>query len=799
MYYILDANEKIVGMLANEGTGCPFYDDIHENIIAESNSSDSGQLNKIWSETLTLTVPYGYTETELLDRGSMLLFQDASKHWKLFTVYEIEDSIKGQTHIKKVQAFNSAIWRLAHLQLPEKHFTNATAKAVFLYIFQRSGWALENIDSLNVGDIADYTIAEGNAQSALDQALKDFNVEIEGYAVIEKGNIINKYISITNTIGEETGVRFEYRNNIVGASRKKVESDFYTRLYVYGGTDEAGKRTSISNANKVLDPVTGQYQYWPYLENNKSNDDYNFGRDHLEGVIVNDKLLNSKALRDWGTEQFKYYDHPKHEYNVDVALLGAEVALGDKVAVVDLEMLPAMTITARVVKTSRSLSTPTANTATLGEFTTIRVVTPALIWQLQSQANQGLQAIEESQGWSVLLNTVDGITDRPTNANGTTTLFAKVFKGDRDMTTKFHREAFNWYCYNLNGTLNIEETQKLKKDSNYIPVRFGFKYVCEVMDTDINIASEPYMYTKEEDFRFMAKLQNEANAGVADWNYSLAQNVAVDAQKGHIYWSQQYRGTATPTNIGSYSLTRTDMNGKYIDRMIIIGGGLGHQFGLRVLTNKTEIYSHHKDTTANKSYLVRYAYQPNKTLKFIETEVLASVDGNREARWNYDAKNDKMLCSFGLSDKTEFYVFDGTAIRNNRGADIKKSSELIENVVTGREFGINPGKIFQCAYLDFPYMYATYGYETPEEKPFTVCVNVITKELVHKLDYAFTDDIKVPNVDGKAYLVTPQACHVYYEGDERWIIQGFGFRHEDPSINLINNMIYRTKERRKSI
>lgn len=64
MIYILNSDDKIIGYLDNNNAGaCPFYNDVHSSKIAD----ESG---KIWAETLTLDVPYGYEETDLLDTGT---------------------------------------------------------------------------------------------------------------------------------------------------------------------------------------------------------------------------------------------------------------------------------------------------------------------------------------------------------------------------------------------------------------------------------------------------------------------------------------------------------------------------------------------------------------------------------------------------------------------------------------------------------------------------------------------------------------------------------------------------------
>jgi hypothetical protein len=57
LYTILDPDLNVCGVLDLNGRGCKFYNDLRSTKIAD----DQG---KIWADTLTLTVPYGFTEKQ---------------------------------------------------------------------------------------------------------------------------------------------------------------------------------------------------------------------------------------------------------------------------------------------------------------------------------------------------------------------------------------------------------------------------------------------------------------------------------------------------------------------------------------------------------------------------------------------------------------------------------------------------------------------------------------------------------------------------------------------------------------
>ncbi|WP_262939137.1 hypothetical protein, partial [Cutibacterium acnes] len=62
MYLILDPDLNPCGVLDLGGKGCKFYDDLRSTKIAD----DQG---KIWADTLEISVPTGYRETDFITYG----------------------------------------------------------------------------------------------------------------------------------------------------------------------------------------------------------------------------------------------------------------------------------------------------------------------------------------------------------------------------------------------------------------------------------------------------------------------------------------------------------------------------------------------------------------------------------------------------------------------------------------------------------------------------------------------------------------------------------------------------------
>lgn len=786
MIYVVNKQDKIVGMFKNNNAAStPFYNDIHNTKIADSDS-------KIWSETLEFEAPYGHDSTELLDEGIQLLKQDSTGKWKMFTIYQVEDEINDITHTKKVYAINSCIWDLNHTKIDEKTWIAANSRDVFPYIFQRSGWTLENFNDFFSGGTKSFEIAEGKAQAALDEATKAFEVEVEAYVVIQDGNVLDKRVQLVDRLGNETGQRFEYRHNLKGAIRRKSNDEFYTKLFVYGGTNSKGERVSIQSANKVkVQGTTSTYEYVPYLLDEDANDKFNDGRKYLEGYIVNEDIKKPEGLLTWGKTQLQYYNHPHYEYEIDVAVLGHRPDIGDTIAVIDHEMQPALTVSARVLETNYSESNPNDDSVVLGEYKTINAITPNLIWELKALANQALQRAEEKY-YRVEIYTPNGLDFELEDE--TKQVIVRVYDGTTLITDSIPANAYIWQKIDKDGLRDTEWEERYKGKGNVITVGI------ECADSTIRCLVEgevsiPIVFTQEADFQFFCKLQNEP-LGMSDFNYRVAQYAQVDPINQHIYWTQLYSGsllTADEIAKGeSFSITRTDMTGAILDRMVCKWGGHGSHFGIENKDGKLWIYTSYRDMSASSKtyYVVKFPYQPGKFLKFEDNSVIKISEKTYpiSPRINVDIKNGYVLMVINSADETQYLVMRKSTF------DTGKFDYLYG--LDASYFGVTANQTYQSSALDFPYIYTTFGGAdgtiTNGDYPVMYCIDIRTFSVVYKINYDFTHDIR-PSDDHHEV----ETIGFYYDGDTKYIIQGFAFTHDNEEYSRKNNMLYRAIERKR--
>jgi len=763
LYTILDSHLNVCGVLDLNGKGCKFYDDLRSVKIAD----DQG---KIWSDTLQISVPYGYRETEYMTQGYHLLKQADDGFFYCFRITEWEDDAIGSTHVKTVQAINLLAWDLTHKIVQPKTFSAANSQTAFEYILQQSGWEIGNNDFF--GGVKSLEFSAGNnAQYWLDQLTSQFSVEIRAYVQVYNGRIVRKLVDIVEELGESLGYRVEYSYDLLGLTRTGSDQEMYTKLFVYGGTNSKNEVVTIASVNNGRE----------YILDEKANDLYNNGGPYLEGYVVNDQILNPSGLLDWGKAQLEKFNHPKYNYNVDVAYLGYKPNLGDHFQVVDFSMQPELTIAARVIQLDESEANPTNNKVILGEFIEIVAVTPADIWELRSKASQAYQEAQKAKSYKIEYFTPDG-TDFADDTEKR--IIIRVYYGTEEITSQISNDKFVWQKINSDGSHDTAWENSHIGIGNIITV--GSEVANSTIRCQVDDGlSDPIIFATEEDAAYFATLQMDPPDGWDDFTKGVAQYAQVDDVHGDIYWSQGYTGPKNGDAVSSYLITRTDLTGAIKDRMWAINGGHGAHFGMEYVDGQMWIWSYYRDNN-NKWHIVKYKYQANKILKWGDNSIVDLLSVKEELRTNLDVRNGYVLFVGGKADPT-FYVCKKSDVLNHiykpvytaKGSDIKY-------------FGTE--QTYQSACLDFPYVYFTSGSSTGEDQRCLYCFDIRSKSLVYRIVYTL-DKGTIEEINNHN---EPETISYYYDSNgKKWLIQGFAFGNEDVDSNQRTNQLFRIDEHKR--
>ncbi|MBD8589203.1 phage tail protein [Peribacillus simplex] len=760
MYTILDPDLNVCGVLDLNGKGCKFYNDLRSVKIAD----DQG---KIWLDTLQISVPYGYRETEFMAQGYHLLKQANDGFFYCYRIIDWEDDVIGPTHVKNVQAINLVAWKLLHKIVPAKTFNAASSQTAFEYISQGSGVEIGNMDFFGGTKSLEFS-AGNNAQYWLDQLTRQFSVEIRGYVQVYNGKIVRILMDIVEELGESPGYRLEYSHDLLGLKRTGSDNEMYTKLFVYGGTNSKNEIVTIASVNNGRE----------YILDEDANDLYNNGNEFLEGYIVNDSILNPSGLLDWGKKQMDKYNHPKYTYEVDVAHLGYQPNLGDHIGVVDFTMQPELTISARTIQLDESEANPTNNKVILGEYIEIQAVTPQDIWELRAKASQAAQAAEQAKAYKIEYFTPDG-TDFADDSEKR--IIIRVYYGTEDITSKIAKEKFIWIKINADGSHDTVWENAHKAIGNVLTV--GAEVVGSTLRCQVdNGLTDPILFASEEDAAYFCTLQMAAPTGWDDFTKSVAQYAQVDNDRGNIYWSQTYTGSKNGTAISSYVITRTDLTGAIKDRMWAINGGHGSHFGIEYINGQMWIWSYYRDNN-NKWHIVKFKYQANKVLKWGDSSIVDLLSVNAELRTNLDVRNGYVLFVAGKTDPA-FYVCKKSDVLNHQYKPIYTAKGSDINYF-GRE------QTYQSSCLDYPYVYLTSGSSTGTDQRCLYCFDIRSKSLVYRIVYTL-DKGTIEEINNHN---EPETISYYYDSNgKKWLVQGFAFGNEDIEESQRTNQLFRINE-----
>ena len=376
--YAADDYKTVAVLSMDAPKACPFYDDLRTEKLED------------FSDMYEFSIPSTYGEAQHIIRGNYVVFRDETAKYRLFRIYDVEDTIYNGIHVKRAYAENAFVNDLLKTLVPRATLGTVNFRDAFAHCLSNSGWQIKNVEWL--GELQNQEF-DGltTAQAAIQDICKKYRGEIDAYVELNSANkIIGKYFDLVAERGNgDSGKRFEYRRDIIGATRKSSDADLYTAIKARG--KDGITFTEMNNGKDTI-------------YDSAANDLYNGGREYLVKYVEYSDIEFPSALYAEAKQELDRCNKPKNEYTIDTVLLEETAGyteeetpwLGDHVRVVDFEMVPEMTIGARIVEKQTSFTDVSKNAVVLGEYVEIANVTPDEIAKLQSNLTNlanGLQPI----------------------------------------------------------------------------------------------------------------------------------------------------------------------------------------------------------------------------------------------------------------------------------------------------------------------------------------------------------------------------------------------------------------------
>ena len=351
MLYILDRNEKVVGLLQSNSDRNKniYYDDILTEILSSG------------ADTLSFTTISDRNTSKNLIVGNYIAFKKGNK-FKLMQIMEVNEN-KEDILTKEIYCEGAGL-ELINTVYSGSKMSSVNIERFLKNILQDTDWKVGYIDS-NLTKTLSLDVEEKEVYSIIQEYLYDFEAEID-FRVEIKGNIITgRYIDVYSKRGKNNGKRLEINRDIKSISRKVSLTEYATKL-IGEGKNGLNFR-DISMSGEINKPL-GQN----FVVNEEAYSRINNKGKHITRKFTYDTEDAYELLRQTH-KALKEYSEPKVTYEVDANILNFDdIEIGDYVSISDLSFEPPLLISARVSELETSKTNKYSNKAVLSNFNEVR-------------------------------------------------------------------------------------------------------------------------------------------------------------------------------------------------------------------------------------------------------------------------------------------------------------------------------------------------------------------------------------------------------------------------------------------
>ncbi|MEZ0117810.1 UNVERIFIED_ORG: phage minor structural protein [Heyndrickxia coagulans] len=373
MIYILDSNEKVVGILTNNGSpnSCPYYDDLLKE------SLDVG------ASTYEFYVPIYHDVVDLIKEGGYIIRPDLDNNLKMFQIMQVQETHSNDSK-KYVYAEDAGLELLNDFIRPAKYDSKNAEQILNLVLFG-TRWECGEVDYFPPEnfDFTDYQ----NVLTTLQSIAKQISGELSFRVVVKNGKVTHRYVDFVEKRGTDTKKRFTYTKDIDSIVRSVDMTNVVTALIGVGSDETTFKSISATKSKEGYDKPANQ----DWVGDEEALQRYGKQGKHIFGKFEYETTDPKKLLVEtW--KQLQTQKEPQITYELDVALLerlaGIEhekVRLGDTVYVIDETFSPALYLEARILDLDTCFSDSTKDKCTLGNFKLVKSNITAQMRSIQSK------------------------------------------------------------------------------------------------------------------------------------------------------------------------------------------------------------------------------------------------------------------------------------------------------------------------------------------------------------------------------------------------------------------------------
>ena len=438
MLFILNRKQEVIGIASNSSPlALPYFNDLHTENLEGVN-------------TYTFTVPADHPDAKKLVTNGHIILRDLDQKKILFTIKEITDGYTDfNKQTKEIFCESTAITELLSDIVRPFTRNQASIEQVVEVILNsaNAGWQLGNIEYAvaSLVKIEEHmTVLEALRYIVNEVYFKEmyFTVELTGT------RITKKKINIVEERGKDTHVRFDYGINLRGTSRTENTNELATALIGLGKADSAGNRLTLRSIDAFDDGDVYKETGADWIGSESAFQRYNTGGGHIMGLFVDDEATTVENLLKSTKKELERRKIPYVIYSAAVEDLerytgydAKKLRLGDRITIKDDTFEPPIAISGRVMELIRSYNDPTQDSVDLGRYKKLSISTSSDIQKLQRTIKNN------EEKWNANVYKVEVVSSNGNifKQNGiSTTLEARVWANDREITLDIPATAFRW-------------------------------------------------------------------------------------------------------------------------------------------------------------------------------------------------------------------------------------------------------------------------------------------------------------------------------------------------------------------
>lgn len=744
------SNDSIKLQLADSDTTSTSYDD---DVNVGTNDTFNGTINlnaqsKKFDHQGSLDVLQGQPDSDKVVAGNNLAYYDGlSGHWYVMRIYSVEESNTAAVkHVTTANFTNLCLYSLAHHYPIATTASASTIQTAFNECFNATGWTLD-YQTTNVMTPTIAIDGKTKASTLIQTLIQTYDVEIDPYVEIDsQGNITKKVCVITDKLNADVVYNEAVFGKNMTSIKRTTVSTPVTKLIPYGANGSTIASVNDGKSYIVDDDANRRY-----------NPDWQSGL-YYEAIVTANQIIDSSGLKAWAQDMLKLYNHPRTYYEVAVTPdfnppLGATIRFKDEL------IKPVLDASGRVIQRTISFANPYDNTVGFGEYTTVKVATPAWLAGLTNALDDAVsQAKADASTVVPVISHPDGLDF----AQGDTSkrLILSAYEGNENISAYIDSNGFAWRHINVGGSI----------DPNWEQTGYAINVNPSLMGNIRAYIDGAYI---TDDPELSINNNNYVKIGEFDPYDSDVHRIAQHLEQ--LDDGTWYESAATSGDDCNYM--HRDKDFKLIDKMILKGGGHGTSFGIIYQEGQPWIICNQRNSAGHWD-IVRFKYQGGKTLGINNTDHLITPGGY--SRVSFDRKHNMMGYSSG---DFKFFILNVS--------DLLAGVKTIMYTINMLDYDFADNEIFQGQALDFPYVYWSVGNQFLGKTCSFYCVNILHRGAVM---HPYYDTLSGLGLTGKT--IEPESLSFATIDGKRTLVHSFGVTPSDGNppkkqIQYATDIIYR--------